>query len=118
MYLGLLFFLVNNNDSNCCYKQHVPPLLRVHVYIFNFFSCPCKPVFCIAPTFTIISYEAFKAQMRRDDPTKRLGPANYMIAATESGLITLVLTNPIYVIKTRLCLQFGAQDFSEEKRYR
>jgi hypothetical protein len=43
MYLGLLFFLVNNNDSNCCYKQHVPPLLRVHVYIFNFFSRPCKP---------------------------------------------------------------------------
>ncbi|XP_046438984.1 mitochondrial folate transporter/carrier-like [Daphnia pulex] len=63
-------------------------------------------------------YDARKAQMHRDDPTRAsLGAVNHMMAATESGLITLVLTNPIYVIKTRLCLQFGAQEFSEEKRY-
>jgi solute carrier family 25 folate transporter 32 len=73
---------------------------------------------CITLTFTI-SYDARKAQMHRDDPTRAsLGAVNHMMAATESGLITLVLTNPIYVIKTRLCLQFGAQEFSEEKRYR
>jgi len=30
-----------------------------------------------------------------------------MLAAAEAGLFTLVLTNPIWVVKTRLCLQYG-----------
>lgn len=29
-----------------------------------------------------------------------------MIAASEAGILTLVMTNPIWVIKTRLCLQY------------
>ena len=58
--------------------------------------------------------------MQHCDPTLPLGPARHMLAAAEAGIITLVLTNPIWVIKTRLCLQFGdyAQILSEKKRYK
>ncbi|KAI9579452.1 hypothetical protein GQX74_005989, partial [Glossina fuscipes] len=39
-----------------------------------------------------------------------LGPAMHMLAATEVGAVTLVFTNPLWVIKTRLCLQYDAAD--------
>lgn len=39
--------------------------------------------------------------------THVLGPSQHIIAACEAGALTLVLTNPIWVIKTRLCLQYG-----------
>lgn len=75
---------------------------------------------CYAYTFTQISYDALKAELQRDDPTKLLGPAQHMMAAAEAGVVTLVLTNPIWVIKTRLCLQFGegSHYLSEQKRYK
>lgn len=33
----------------------------------------------------------------------------HMVAAAQSGALTLVLTNPIWVVKTRLCLQYGSE---------
>lgn len=76
--------------------------------------------FC-ATTF-IDSHEAIKAELQRGDTTKPLGPVRHMMAATEAGLITLILTNPIWVIKTRLCLQCDENvvtaNISENKRYR
>ena len=36
-----------------------------------------------------------------------LRTSSNLIASTTAGVLTLVLTNPIWVVKTRLCLQFG-----------
>jgi len=66
-------------------------------------------------------YNAIKVDMQDGDLTKPLGPALHMLAAAEAGVATLVLTNPIWVIKTRLCLQYGGPEaslLSEDKRYR
>lgn len=75
---------------------------------------------CLCYAYITISYDALKAELQRDDPSKPLGPARHVMAAAEAGIVTLVLTNPIWVIKTRLCLQFGvnSQCVSEQKLYK
>lgn len=66
------------------------------------------------------SYDALKTQFQKQEPDKPLGPVLRMAAAAEAGTITLILTNPIWVIKTRLCLQFGhdGDHRPETKRYK
>lgn len=51
-------------------------------------------------------YNTIKGYEQNGDTNKPLGPVNHMIAASQAGLCTLVLTNPIWVVKTRLCLQY------------
>lgn len=40
-----------------------------------------------------------------------------MLAAAEAGILTLVMTNPIWVVKTRLCLQYDRVPASSNSKY-
>lgn len=51
-------------------------------------------------------YNSLKVNIQQGDQHKPLGPGMHLLAASEAGALTLMLTNPIWVVKTRLCLQF------------
>ncbi|XP_058986760.1 mitochondrial folate transporter/carrier [Musca domestica] len=55
-------------------------------------------------------YNTIKTFIQGGNATLPLGPSMHMLAAAQSGALTLVLTNPIWVVKTRLCLQYGGAD--------
>ncbi|KAF9435561.1 hypothetical protein BGZ76_005982 [Entomortierella beljakovae] len=48
-------------------------------------------------------YAGIKAKMPVDPTTKRLGPTQHMTASILGGALTAVVTNPFWVIKTRMC---------------
>jgi len=51
-------------------------------------------------------YNSLKTYVQDGDTKKALGPSSHLGVASGAGLVTLVLTNPIWVTKTRLCLQY------------
>ncbi|XP_039954007.1 mitochondrial folate transporter/carrier [Bactrocera neohumeralis] len=63
-------------------------------------------------------YNTIKTFIQGGNTTQPLGPTLHMLAAAESGVLTLILTNPIWVVKTRLCLQYGAEASSKHTEYR
>jgi len=65
-------------------------------------------------------YNSIKTFIQGGNATMRLGPSLHMLAAAQAGVLTLVLTNPIWVVKTRLCLQVETQTSINEnaKQYR
>ncbi|KAF9380385.1 hypothetical protein CPB97_008376 [Podila verticillata] len=48
-------------------------------------------------------YAGIKGQMPVDPATGRLGPSQHMVASILGGALTAVVTNPLWVIKTRMC---------------
>lgn len=62
-------------------------------------------------------YNMRKRSMQTGESTLR--PYQHMIAAAESGIVSLVVSNPIWVVKTRMCLQM--RDFDgkvpDSKKY-
>ena len=55
--------------------------------------------------FYFLLYNAFKSSLQGGNTRQQLTAAHHLVAASASGVITLSLTNPIWVVKTRLCLQ-------------
>ncbi|KAK3701984.1 hypothetical protein RRG08_017874 [Elysia crispata] len=53
-------------------------------------------------------YNTTKTYMQDGDTTKNLGPGKHMFIASVAGLATLTIANPIWVSKTRMCLQYGS----------
>ena len=47
------------------------------------------------------SYNTVKTEMQGGNTKMQLTPGMHMLAAAEAGILTLVLTNPIWVVKTR-----------------
>lgn len=56
-------------------------------------------------------YESFKDQIivlrSTTNPTEPLGLGYRLVAGMCAGAVTTTITNPIWVVKTRLCLQYG-----------
>lgn len=64
-------------------------------------------------------YNTIKTWIQAGDSQQQLGPTLHMLAASEAGVLTLLVTNPIWVVKTRLCLQYGSSDLEpSSKTYR
>lgn len=52
-------------------------------------------------------YNTVKKQMIESSQQQQLGPLKHMTAGACAGALTTAITNPIWVVKTRLCLQYG-----------
>jgi solute carrier family 25 folate transporter 32 len=52
-------------------------------------------------------YNTIKTQILQADPREVLGPLDHIKAAAEAGVLCLIFTNPLWVVKTRLCLQYN-----------
>lgn len=51
-------------------------------------------------------YNCLKQRKQEKEGITTLSPGQHMLAAAEAGVFTLAITNPIWVAKTRLCLQY------------
>ncbi|XP_040582258.1 solute carrier family 25 member 32 isoform X2 [Lepeophtheirus salmonis] len=63
-------------------------------------------------------YNRVKSIQQKGNTQTQLSPAVHMLCASEAGLLTLILTNPIWVIKTRLCLQFDSSSKNNPDAYK
>ncbi|XP_054265797.1 mitochondrial folate transporter/carrier-like isoform X1 [Macrosteles quadrilineatus] len=68
--------------------------------------------------FYFLFYNSIKNWIQGGNSKTPLGPTMHMVAAAEAGVLTLAMTNPVWVVKTRLCLQYGREiDVSSNQQY-
>ncbi|XP_018398406.1 PREDICTED: mitochondrial folate transporter/carrier [Cyphomyrmex costatus] len=68
--------------------------------------------------FYFFFYNTIKTSIQGGNSKKPLGPSMHMFAAADAGVLTLLMTNPIWVVKTRLCLQYADDvNIAESKKY-
>ncbi|XP_015252362.1 mitochondrial folate transporter/carrier-like [Cyprinodon tularosa] len=60
-------------------------------------------------------YNAIKGYTK-EGRQEELSPAEHLVSAAEAGILTLTITNPIWVTKTRLVLQYSADPTSKQYR--
>lgn len=65
-----------------------------------------------------LGYNALKTHKQAGNADIALSAPAHMLAAAQAGFITLLLTNPIWVAKTRLCLQYDCSVSSDAKHYK
>lgn len=53
-------------------------------------------------------YNGLKFQLQQGNIDTKLSAGTHLLAASEAGLVTLLITNPIWIVKTRLCLQYSS----------
>lgn len=63
------------------------------------------------------SYNFLKASMIDAQNVKNLSAPEHLLAGTIAGASTLCITNPIWVVKTRMCLQYAATSSQTEVYY-
>lgn len=69
--------------------------------------------------FYFLFYNTIKGWIQDGNTAQALGPGLHMLAASEAGILTLIMTNPISVVKTRLILQYENNvDLTSIKNYR
>lgn len=62
-------------------------------------------------------YNTFKSRLRSGDANQQLSTKAHVACAASTGCLTLLLTNPIWVVKTRLCLK-DVDTLPQHMRYR
>uniref|UniRef100_UPI00398E35BC solute carrier family 25 member 32b isoform X2 n=1 Tax=Pristiophorus japonicus TaxID=55135 RepID=UPI00398E35BC len=67
--------------------------------------------------FYFFFYNAIKAYKQDGRPTQ-LSATQHLISAAEAGAVTLCITNPIWVTKTRLVLQYDAGVDPSKRQYK
>lgn len=103
-----------SNDSNIRLKiRHIACRVPEH----NAALCHKETTLNKWPIPFYFSYNAIKTWIQGGNARTPLGPGLHMLAAAQAGILSLIMTNPIWVVKTRLCLQYSEATIAENKRY-